>query len=67
MMLFERSLLPAYRAVLYDSKGKQIREAESRDCRVELDTRTLPQGDYTLHIHYSNDRVQKQEVKIGKS
>lgn len=62
---FDRSLLPVYRAVLYDSSGKQVQEMNSKEGRIEFDARKFSSGTYTLHIHYGKDRVKKQEVKLG--
>ena len=62
---FDRSLLPVYRAVLYDSSGKQVQEMNSKEGRIEIDARKFSPSSYTLHIHYGKDRVKKEEVKLG--
>ncbi len=59
----DKSILPVFRAVLYDNTGRQLRQSESKEGKVEFETRQLPEGTYFLHIHH-NGEVEKRQVVI---
>ncbi len=59
----DKSTLSTFTALLYDSTGRQLRQGESKDGKVEFDTRQLPAGTYFLHIHHG-DAVEKRQVVI---
>lgn len=61
----DRSALPVFKAVLYDGTGRQLRQGESKDGKVEFDTRGLANGTYFLHIHLpTGGQVEKRQVVI---
>lgn len=59
----DKSLLPPFSAVLYDTQGRQLRQGEGRDGAVQFDTRQLPEGTYFLHILHDG-QVEKRQVVI---
>lgn len=60
----DKSLLPAFRVLLYDGQGRQVRQGEGKDGAVQFDTRQLPNGTYFLHIHSAGGQVEKRQVVI---
>lgn len=62
---FDHSLLPVYRAVLYNSDHESVLASNSYLGKIVFDTAHLAKGIYKLTVYYGDTGAENHEIRIG--